>query len=200
MQHQLQVGRILFGSSADPLDDQHDQLLQLNGGALLVAAATAAALALAGRGAADGGGLGRGSSGAVLACYLSVCESPVSIRQLSPMPAAKRLGVADASRAPCPFLPADLLRLALAGQGLANALTFLYYGWSFRSFMLPLELVVNGAAFAVPAADLMQGAGLRVRAPRRLGSCVATHVASPHAHTCISPLAFSPLLNTAATL
>ncbi len=45
----------MYGSAASPLDDQHTHMLQLNGGALLVATAVAAALALAGRGGGDGG-------------------------------------------------------------------------------------------------------------------------------------------------
>lgn len=149
----------MFGSSADPLDDQHAQLLQLNGGALLVAAAAAAALALAGVGA---GGLGPGSSGA-LPFLRTVAEEMSACQPQAGAHCCGGPGWLNLATPLAPAPPADLLRLALAGQGLANALTFFHYGWSFRSLLLPLELAVNAATFAVPAADLARGAGLRVR-------------------------------------
>lgn len=61
--------------------------------------------------------------------------------------------------------PADLLKLALAGHGLANTLLFLYYPATVRTILLPLELAVNGAACALPALDLLtRGSDARVSA------------------------------------
>ncbi|KAL4425601.1 hypothetical protein ABPG75_009617 [Micractinium tetrahymenae] len=50
---------------------------------------------------------------------------------------------------------ADLAKLALLGQGLANALTFAYYSNTIHRLNLPAELVVNGACALLPAMDLL---------------------------------------------
>eukprot|EP00887_Chlorella_sp_A99_P003542 scaffold7.g3542.t1 len=108
------VVKLLFGSSAEPLEDQHRQLLSLHGGALLVAAGVVAALAC-----------GRGEW--------------------------ERAGTRGA----------DLLKLALAGEGLADVLTCAYYARTLRASTWPLLQAANAATLTLPALDLAGGSGAR---------------------------------------
>jgi hypothetical protein len=67
------------------------------------------------------------------------------------------------SATPLPTI-ADLLKLALAGQGLADSLTTLYYAGTVSPLLgMPLQLLANAVTFIVPAADLVWGNRLRVR-------------------------------------
>lgn len=67
---------------------------------------------------------------------------------------------------------ADLAKLGLLGQGLANALTFAYYSATLSRLNLPVELVVNGACALLPGLDLLATGGHRVR--RRGKPCPRT--------------------------
>ena len=148
--------------------------MQLNGGALLVATAAAAALAVGpGR-----GGLGAASAGASAAALLPAeavsgwqllggccpsgsaatcpwpCCCPTSQHYTQRYNLRRRL--------PAPLAPADLLKLALAGQGLANTLLFVYYLRSITPLLWPIEMLINGAMLALPALDLSARGNMRV--------------------------------------
>lgn len=61
------------------------------------------------------------------------------------------------------------MRLALAGQGLANTLLCLYYWRSIQPLNMILELAANGAFMALPAADLLaRGYDLRRSLPGQI--------------------------------
>jgi hypothetical protein len=54
------------------------------------------------------------------------------------------------------------LKLALAGQGLANTLLFAYYFRSITPLMWPVEMMINSAMLALPALDLSARGNMRV--------------------------------------
>lgn len=159
------------------MDAQIPQLLQLNGGALLAAAGVAGALAAAAGG--RWGGLSSESAGAGRSeDSLSFDHPRLSLCRISP--AAMALVTSPHSNPAnfLPFLPspsADLLRVALAGQGLANCLLFLYYWRTIHAWSLPLELATNGLALALPAADLLSR-GYSLQARGCLWVCACFHL------------------------
>lgn len=185
---------------ADPIDAQHTILLRLLGGASFVGAGAAAAIASGSWGRDSGssaGGAGR-AAGAQLQCLQhsgsllklggrSRGGSQLPGKQDEPRCTQAHLCLAHQAwhtGARCPALPrpADLAKLALLGQGLANALTFAYYSASLRWLNLPAEVVVNGACALLPALDLLSTGRHRVRChAARVPSLAGTHVQARHA-------------------
>lgn len=141
-------------------------MLQLNGGALLVAAAATSALALAGGGAGQEALGARGAGASQAGPGLTTGWQAVALLDVPIIDSCLPAWLAPADMLPAAATaaaPADLLRLALAGQGLADTLSALYYGATLSPLLgMLLQLAAGGVTLAVPAADLLLNGRLRV--------------------------------------
>eukprot|EP00887_Chlorella_sp_A99_P001815 scaffold19.g1815.t1 len=139
------TARFMFGSAAEPPEDQHKHLLQINAGCLLASAAVAAALEELARHhqlhtftAGEPGSAG-------FRAVSARCEGTVAQKAGAPRGAASSVGQ----------LAGDTLKLGLAALAAGNILIQLYYPATLTALAALLAAIGNAALLALPVSQLV---------------------------------------------